>query len=201
MASKHPPPDIRCHTVGISFGPPMVAEHARRNLHFLLVQGPELEAGDYEKAIAKALQGEDSILEFVSRKLGGPSGSTEGVFAWAPSTCPEPYIGDLQYKNPINTFDIQSKPKTRKSPAKNPELRGNFLSCDPHLKTVSLSPDSRYVLVCSTDEISDSTDDQPLIERVIKRSNLGARAVEIAQGITVNSRRDGVVAFIDGTNS
>lgn len=42
-------------------GSPMVAEHARRNLHFLLVQRPELEAGDYEKAIAKALQGEDGI--------------------------------------------------------------------------------------------------------------------------------------------
>lgn len=43
-------------------GSELVAEHASKNLHTLIVKRPEFERGDYEGAIKGALEDEDAIL-------------------------------------------------------------------------------------------------------------------------------------------
>ena len=71
--------------------------------------------------------------------------------------------GDLQYKNPINTLTSIAKPKPRSWLL---ETKNSMATSYPVNRISSRFP---YVLV-----ISDSTDDQQLVEHVIKRSNLGA---------------------------
>lgn len=114
-------------------------------------------------------------------------------------------LGDLQYKNPINTMDISGTPKSKRANAALPGERGNFLSNKPHVRTVELDSDSRYALLCSTDGVSDMTDERMLMEEVMGDFIKGQKAAEIANAITnVNARLPRsdnctcIVAFIDG---
>lgn len=117
-------------------------------------------------------------------------------------------LGDLQYKNPVNTMEDDMTAKSRTAAAAPPGKRGDFLSNEAHLARVDLSPDKRYVLVCSSDGVSDSTDDRTVLGHVMRSSMHGRRARDIAQEI-VNStaarigsdNSTSIVALMDGTNS
>ncbi|KAL1966610.1 hypothetical protein VTN77DRAFT_4021 [Rasamsonia byssochlamydoides] len=257
-------------------GSDMVSEHVRQHLPNLLSSRPEFEDGDYETAIAKAFEDEDSILlENVMSNDTEPivSGSTvticivnltKGVLvsgnvgdspvlfaerdpateklislehlskAHKPSAPSERRriedaggavhnytgtprvgtlnmsraLGDLQYKNPVNTLDINGSAKSRRANAAAPEDRGNFLSNKPHLRTVQLKKDSRYVLLCCTDGVSDITDDKLLMDHVMKEFMRGQRATDIAKQVTSltagrpeSDNSTCVLAFLDGINS
>lgn len=258
-------------------GSDLVAEHASKNLHTLLVKRPEFEKGDYEGAIKGALEDEDGILleSFMNDKNTEPAvvgstvalcfvnltkgvlvvgnlGDSHIILAQRNASNEMPYnvqrltrshkpglpsekarieraggtvhnrtgttrlgtlnmsraLGDLQYKNPINTIDDGSLTKARKAVAASPEARGDFLSHEPHLSRVTLTSDSRYALVCLTDGVCDSTDDGTLIGHVMKKSMRGERAADIAQEIsslsastTSSDNATCIVVFLDGVNS
>lgn len=114
-------------------------------------------------------------------------------------------LGDLQYKNPINTMDISGTPKSKRAVAALPGERGNFLSNEPHIRTVELDRNSRYVLVCSTDGVSDSTDEKTLMDEVVGGFDQGRPAADIAKMVTNATARfpksdncTCIVALIDG---
>jgi serine/threonine protein phosphatase PrpC len=117
-------------------------------------------------------------------------------------------LGDLQYKNPVNTLDIEGTVKSRRANVAAPEARGNFLSNKPHVRTIQLRRDARYVVLCSSDGVSDSTDETLLMEHVLKEFHRGRRATDIAKQVTTltadKPQSDNctcVVAFFDGINS
>ncbi|KAL1985652.1 hypothetical protein VTN96DRAFT_7519 [Rasamsonia emersonii] len=117
-------------------------------------------------------------------------------------------LGDLQYKNPVNTLDIDGSTKSKRASAAAPEARGNFLTNEPHLRRVQLDRDSRYVLLCCTDGVSDITDEKMLMEHVMKEFMRGQRATDIAkQVVSLTAGRPGsdnstcVLGFFDGINS
>jgi serine/threonine protein phosphatase PrpC len=117
-------------------------------------------------------------------------------------------LGDLQYKNPINTFDISGMPKSKRANAALPAERGNLLSNEPHVRRFQLDLNSRYVLLCSTDGVSDITDERMLMEEVVGDFVKGQRAADIAKGVTNAAARlphsdncTCVVVFFDGIQS
>lgn len=121
-------------------------------------------------------------------------------------------IGDLQYKNPINTADDDSgaSRKTRRasSSSSDPSTRGDFLSNVPHINRQTLKSDRRYLIVVTSDGVSDTIDDTTLIRRVMGLSMRGIRAGDIAQEVanTSASQRGSdngtcVVALLDGQDS
>ncbi|GAD92473.1 protein phosphatase 2C, putative [Paecilomyces variotii No. 5] len=117
-------------------------------------------------------------------------------------------LGDLQYKNPVNTMDDDMTAKSKTAAVASPGDRGDFLSNEAHLARVNLSPDKRYVLVCSSDGVCDTTDEKALVTHIMKSSSNGERARDIAQNI-VNSTaaRIGsdnstcIVVLMDGTKT
>lgn len=123
-------------------------------------------------------------------------------------------LGDLQYKNPINNAgDEYSSSKTRRASASTsaPETRGNFLSVEPHMTRMTLSPDRRYLVVVTSDGVSDNIDDATLIHHVMRLSMRGMRAGDIAQEIATTAAaqkaKEGsdnascIVALLDGQNT
>lgn len=120
-------------------------------------------------------------------------------------------LGDLQYKNPINTFedDVQL-PKRRKASASGsiPNERGNFLSNEPHLVRVKLQADRRYVLLLVSDGITDQTDDTSLMQLVMKLTIRGSRAGHAAQEIATTAAEHPasdnatcIIALLDGNRA
>ncbi|GAQ07160.1 protein phosphatase 2C homolog 3 [Aspergillus lentulus] len=106
-------------------------------------------------------------------------------------------LGDLQYKNPINNAgDEYSSSKTRRASASTsaPETR-----------------DRRYLVVVTSDGVSDNIDDATLIHHVMRLSMRGMRAGDIAQEIattaaaqTAKGGSDNascIVALLDGQNT
>lgn len=119
-------------------------------------------------------------------------------------------IGDLQYKNPVNTLsDAEGTKKTKRAAAVAPDARGDFLSNEPHLTRLSLSQRLRYVVVVVSDGVSDHTDDATLINQVMKLSMRGMRAGDIAQEIATSAtgrkvssdNASCIVALLDGQDS
>lgn len=119
-------------------------------------------------------------------------------------------IGDLQYKNPVNTIDgAGASKKTSRASAVAADERGDFLSNEPHLARLTLSAQRRYVLVIVSDGVSDSTDDSTLVRQVVKLSMRGLRAGEIAQEVAASAaanRRSSdnascIVVLLDGQDS
>ncbi|KAH1674123.1 hypothetical protein KXX65_005550 [Aspergillus fumigatus] len=106
-------------------------------------------------------------------------------------------LGDLQYKNPINNAgDEYSSSKTRRASASTsaPETR-----------------DRRYLVVVTSDGVSDNIDDATLIHHVMRLSMRGMRAGDIAQEIATTAAaqkaKEGsdnascIVALLDGQNT
>ncbi|KAF4217368.1 hypothetical protein CNMCM8980_007928 [Aspergillus fumigatiaffinis] len=106
-------------------------------------------------------------------------------------------LGDLQYKNPINNAgDEYSSSKTRRASATTsaPETR-----------------DRRYLVVVTSDGVSDNIDDATLIHHVMRLSMRGMRAGDIAQEVattaaaqTAKGGSDNascIVALLDGQNT
>lgn len=93
-------------------------------------------------------------------------------------------LGDLQYKSPLNKMDVNNTNISKRANAAPPGERGSFLSIEPHLRRVELDSKSRYVLLCSTDGVSDMTNDKTLMEEVIGDFVKGNKAAEIANSIT-----------------
>ncbi|CAL5872650.1 uncharacterized protein PFLUO_LOCUS6916 [Penicillium psychrofluorescens] len=120
-------------------------------------------------------------------------------------------IGDLQYKNPVNTLDDDSSTlyTRRASSSSTPsEARGDYLSNEPYTSHYTLQPDRRYLLVIVSDGVSDHTDDTSLIQHVMKLSMRGMRASDVAQEIasTAGNRPTSdnascIVAMLDGQKS
>ncbi|CAG7993355.1 unnamed protein product [Penicillium olsonii] len=107
-------------------------------------------------------------------------------------------VGDLQYKNPVNTMAAPSES----------ESRGNFVSNDPYTSRRTLHTDRRYLLLVVSDGVTDRVDDANLVQHVMKLSMRGKRASEIAQEIATNSasgpqsdNASCIVAMIDGRES
>ncbi|KAH8693759.1 phosphatase 2C-like domain-containing protein [Talaromyces proteolyticus] len=257
-------------------GSSMVSEHVRQNLAHLLVSRPEFSQGDYETAICRAFEDEDSLLfglsmaEDIEPVISGTTVAlclvnltkglvvvgnvgdshillaerdplTEAIVwqdrltkAHKPNTPAERNrieraggavrvisgtarlgslnmsraLGDLQYKNPINTLDIDATSKSRRVSTAIPQRRGDFLSNKPHVRTVKLDKNSRYALLCSTDGVSDTTDDKILMEEVVAALTKGQRASDIAKSVTSmaagmpgSDNCTCVVAFFDGIQS
>ncbi|RHZ71396.1 hypothetical protein CDV55_108095 [Aspergillus turcosus] len=106
-------------------------------------------------------------------------------------------LGDLQYKNPINNaVDEYASSKTRRasSSSSSPETR-----------------DRRYLVVVTSDGVSDNIDDATLIHHVMKLSMRGMRAGDIAQEIAATAAAQTakgggdnascIVALLDGQNT
>ncbi|CAG7936786.1 unnamed protein product [Penicillium nalgiovense] len=117
-------------------------------------------------------------------------------------------VGDLRYKNPLNTFQDNFAPDPASSATSRSESRGNFLSNDPYTSLRRLHTDRRYLLLVVSDGVSDRVDDVTLVQHVMKLSMRGKRANEIAQEIATNSaskpRSDNatcIVAMLDGQGS
>lgn len=120
-------------------------------------------------------------------------------------------LGDLQYKNPINTMEDSGKfPKTRRASAAGsaPNEHGNFLSNEPHVLRLKLQADRRYVLLLVSDGISDQTDDTSLIQLVMNLSMRGVRAGDAAQQITkmagghpMSDNSTCIIVLMDGQHS
>ncbi|KAJ5846656.1 Protein phosphatase 2C [Penicillium rubens] len=117
-------------------------------------------------------------------------------------------VGDLQYKNPLNTFQDNFAADPASSATSRSESRGNFLSNDPYTSLRRLHTDRRYLLLVVSDGVSDRVDDVTLVQHVMKLSMRGKRANEIAQEIATNSasrpRSDNatcIVAMLDGQGS
>lgn len=117
-------------------------------------------------------------------------------------------VGDLQYKNPVNTFTDASDHNSDPSVQDMPESRGDFLSNDPYTSRRTLHTDRRYVLLVVSDGVTDRVDDANLVEHVMKLSMRGKRATEIAQEIATNSasrphsdNASCIVAMLDGQRS
>ncbi|KAJ5748490.1 uncharacterized protein N7511_010186 [Penicillium nucicola] len=115
-------------------------------------------------------------------------------------------LGDLQYKNPVNTFDPVPDPAS--SASSRSESRGNFLSNDPYTSRRTLHSDRRYLLVMVSDGVSDQVDDASLVQHVMKLSMRGKPASEIAKEIVTNStahqhsdNASCIVAMLDGQGS
>ncbi|KAJ5390025.1 uncharacterized protein N7496_001093 [Penicillium cataractarum] len=118
-------------------------------------------------------------------------------------------LGDLQYKNPVNTVEDESTmPRERRASSSSASVRGDFLSNDPYTSRRTLQPTCRYLLVIVSDGVSDRTDDTALIQHVMKLSMRGMRANDIAQEVTssIASRPKSdnascVVVMLDGQHS
>lgn len=118
-------------------------------------------------------------------------------------------LGDLQYKNPVNTAEDQTSfPKARRASSSSTPVRGDFVSNEPYTSRRTLQPDGRYVLVIVSDGVSDRIDDAGLIQHVMKMSMRGMRASDIAQEVATSCgshpRSDNascIVAMLDGHGS
>ncbi len=118
-------------------------------------------------------------------------------------------LGDLQYKNPVNAVDDESKtPKARRASSSSTPVRGDFLSNDPYTSQRMLQSNRRYLLVIVSDGVSNRTDDTALIQHVMKLSMRGMRANDIAQEVASSTasrpKSDNascVVAMLDGRQS
>ncbi|KGO77264.1 Protein phosphatase 2C [Penicillium italicum] len=117
-------------------------------------------------------------------------------------------LGDLQYKNPVNTFMDNSVPDPASSATSRSESRGNFLSNDPYTSRRTLHTDRRYLLLVVSDGVTDRVDDTNLVQHVMKLSMRGKRATEIAQEIATSSANKPhsdnatcIVAMLDGHGS
>ncbi|KAJ5960013.1 uncharacterized protein N7479_007163 [Penicillium vulpinum] len=117
-------------------------------------------------------------------------------------------LGDLQYKNPVNTFTDNSVVDPATSATSRSESRGNFLSNEPYTSRRTLHTDRRYLLLVVSDGVTDRVDDTNLVQHVMKLSMRGKRASEIAQEIATNSANKRhsdnatcIVAMLDGQGS
>lgn len=120
-------------------------------------------------------------------------------------------IGDLQYKNPINTAeDSEASKKMRRasSASASPSSRGDFLSNVPHINTQTLGTDRRYLVVVTSDGVSDTIDDTTLVRRILAMSTRGMRAGDIAQDVAnASASKPGsdnatcIIALLDGQDS
>ncbi|KAJ5184976.1 hypothetical protein N7491_007156 [Penicillium cf. griseofulvum] len=117
-------------------------------------------------------------------------------------------LGDLQYKNPVNTFTDNSLPDPSSSAGSRSESRGDFLSNDPYTSRRTLRTDRRYLLLVVSDGVTDRVDDTTLVQHVMKLSMRGKPASEIAQETATNSasrphsdNATCIVAMLDGQGS
>jgi serine/threonine protein phosphatase PrpC len=115
-------------------------------------------------------------------------------------------LGDLQYKNPVNTSDPAPDPAS--SGSSRSESRGNFLSNEPYTSRRMLHSNRRYLLLMVSDGVSDQVEDANLAQHVMKLSMRGKRASEIAKEIATKSaghqhsdNASCIVAILDGQGS
>ena len=118
-------------------------------------------------------------------------------------------LGDLQYKNPINNLSINSgTKKAKRANASGSKVRGNILSNEAYVRTIKLDEKSRYTVLCSTDGVSDVTDEKELMKEVVSDSVAGSKATDIARMVTTatgdqphSDNSTCVIAFLDGVKA
>ncbi|EPS30400.1 hypothetical protein PDE_05351 [Penicillium oxalicum 114-2] len=93
-------------------------------------------------------------------------------------------LGDLQYKNPINTVGEEyTTTQVRRASSSSTSMRGNLVSNEPYTSRRILHAHHRYLLVIVSDGVSDYIDDTVLIQYVMELSLRGMRATDIAHEV------------------
>lgn len=117
-------------------------------------------------------------------------------------------LGDLQYKEPVNTVQEKDWTRARRASSSSMPIRGDFVSNEPYTSRRTLRADRRYLLVIVSDGVSDGTDDAGLIQHVMTLSMRGMCASDVAQRVATNAtshpRSDNascIVVMIDGQQS
>uniref|UniRef100_A0A093V7U2 Protein phosphatase 2C like 2 n=1 Tax=Talaromyces marneffei PM1 TaxID=1077442 RepID=A0A093V7U2_TALMA len=118
-------------------------------------------------------------------------------------------LGDLQYKNPINSLNINGgTKKAKRANASGSKVRGNILSNEAYVRTIELDEKSRYALLCCTDGVTDVTDEKALMKEVVSDFVVGRRATDIARMVTKATGEQPqsdnctcVIAFLDGVKA
>ena len=118
-------------------------------------------------------------------------------------------LGDLQYKNPSNTFgESRSIQRARRPSSSSAASYGDFVSSTPSITRRALQTDRRYLLVIVSDGVTDRTDDAALVQYVMKLSMRGMRASTIAQEVVTSSasytgsdNASCIVVMLDGGRS
>lgn len=118
-------------------------------------------------------------------------------------------LGDLQYKNPINNLNLKGgTKKAKRANASDSKIRGNILSNEAYVRTIKLDEKCRYTLICSTDGVTDITDEEALIKEVVSNFVAGRKATDIARMVTTatgelphSDNCTCVIAFLDGVEA
>jgi serine/threonine protein phosphatase PrpC len=118
-------------------------------------------------------------------------------------------LGDFRYKYPLNASEDHFKkdPNLREAVSANNcrEVKNDFISSEPFTHSLSLEA-RRYILVLASDGVTNSMDDQQLIDIVAEKWTEGRSAGQIAQEVVDHSAdRKGsdnctcIVVLVDGS--
>ncbi len=115
-------------------------------------------------------------------------------------------LGDLQYKTPLmNAPRCFSLEQERAGYVQGNE-QGDLLSNQPYLARVPLHKDHRYILVLTTDGVTDELDDKSIMRMLAKLREQGVSADEAAKSVVaevasrpMSDNATCVCHFIDGT--
>ncbi|KAJ5103823.1 hypothetical protein N7532_004352 [Penicillium argentinense] len=177
--------------------------------HVILAErDPKRECAYHIRRLTKAHKPEEPSERARIREAGGSVEMRSGI-ARVGSLNMSRALGDLQYKNPVNSVvGENSMPRDRHASSSSTPTRGDFLSNDPYTSRRTLSSGRRYLLVMVSDGVSDHTDDATLIQHVMKLSMRGKRAGDIAMDVATNSgshphsdNASCIVVFLDGQSS
>ncbi|EAW17407.1 PP2C family serine/threonine-protein phosphatase [Aspergillus fischeri NRRL 181] len=229
-----------------------VSLHAKQHLHRLILESPDIQTGNYEKAIEDAVQKEDNLLldQFkAGNEVFGKSGSTfsvclvdltDGILvvgnlgdshvllaehhpngwemkritkAHKPGSDAEKErikeaggvvnrelgsprigalnmsraLGDLQYKAPLINAD-EPFSLEQEIAGFNPEKeQGDLLSNRPAISRIELEEDRKYIVILTTDGVTDEMEDRRILDRVVAHWNYGTRAEGVAGKITTEA--------------
>jgi len=96
-------------------------------------------------------------------------------------------LGDLQYKTPGNQVGPGEDPYLDRALNPDRKVTGDFISNEPYLKSVSLTPKGQSVLILATDGVGEAKDAERLISIVEAKRKDGFTSKSIAQDIVEKS--------------
>ena len=92
-------------------------------------------------------------------------------------------LGDLQYKQPLNTVEIDKEFESVAAQSSTHATEGDFMSRVPHLVTLTLSPSNQQILILATDGVCDVIGDEDLVKLVVALAEQGHSAQNITGAI------------------
>ncbi|GFF38336.1 hypothetical protein IFM51744_03765 [Aspergillus udagawae] len=229
-----------------------VALHAKHHLHRLILESPDIQSGNYEKAIEDAVQKEDKLLldQFnAGNEVFGKSGSTfcvclvnltDGVLVvgnlgdshvllaehypkgWEVNRVTKAHkpgseaererikeaggvvnrelgsprigalnmsraLGDLQYKAPLINAEEPFSLEQEIAGFNPDKEQGNLLSNRPDISRIELKEDRKYIIILTTDGVTDEMEDRRILDRVVAHWNYGTQAEGVAGKITTEA--------------